>query len=187
MTKKEEKIKSEKKEEENLNENKQNNQIESEINFEEKVKLLEKELIETKNDYFRARADYENFRKRKEIELAETKDRVIINFVEDLLPSIENFEMSLKMTDNKEMFIKGVEMIHKNLTETLKAHKFESFEPKIGEEFNPYHHEAILIEDKTQKPNLVISVIKKGYKHKDKIVKPAKVTIVKEEEEKSEK
>ncbi len=149
---------------------------------EEKIKLLEKELIETKNDYFRARADYENFRKRKEVELAENKDRVIINFVEDLLPSIENFEMSLKMTDNKEMFIKGVEMIHKNLTETLKSHKFESFEPKVGEEYNPYHHEAILIEDKTQKPNLVISVIKKGYKHKDKIVKPAKVTIVKEEE-----
>lgn len=179
MTKKEEKTKSEKTED-ILTENETKT---PELTSEEKIKLLEKELIETKNDYFRARADYENFRKRKEVELAETKDRVIINFVEDLLPSIENFEMSLKMTDNKEMFIKGVEMIHKNLTETLKSHKFESFEPKIGEEFNPYHHEAILIEDKTQKPNLVLSVIKKGYKHKDKIVKPAKVTIAKEEEE----
>jgi len=180
MTKKEEKIKSE------TNTEKDETKVEeiTPNSPEEKIKLLEKELIETKNDYFRARADYENFRKRKEIELAENKDRVIINFVEDLLPSIENFEMSLKMTDNKEMFIKGVEMIHKNLTETLKSHKFESFEPKVGEEYNPYHHEAILIEDKTQKPNLVISVIKKGYKHKDKIVKPARVTIVKEEEEK---
>lgn len=148
---------------------------------EEKIKLLEKELIETKNDYFRSRADFENFRKRKEAELSETKDRVIINFVEDLLPSIENFEMSLKMTDNKEMFIKGVEMIHKNLIETLKSHHFESFEPKKGEEFNPYSHDAILIEDKSAKPNQVVAVLKKGYKHKGKIVKPAKVTMVKED------
>lgn len=179
MTKKEEKNKSE-----TLEKSETQNEVKTEeISVEDKIKLLEKELIETKNDYYRARADYENFKKRKDLELIETKDKVIINFVEDLLPSIENFEMSLKMTDNKEMFIKGVEMIHKNLLDTLKTHKIESFEPKVGEEYNPYSHEAILIEDKTQKPNLVLSVVKKGYKHKDKIVKPAKVTIAKEETE----
>jgi len=158
----------------------QDSSFKENISVEEKIKLLEKELEEVKNEYLRARADFENFRRRKDVEIIEAKDRVIVNFVEDLLPSIENFEMSLKMTENKEMFVKGVEMIHKNLSETLKLHKFESFEPKIGEEYNPYSHEAILIEDKTQKPNLVISVMKKGYKHKGKIIKPAKVTIVKD-------
>jgi len=157
----------------------------TEITCEEKIKLLEKEIEDLKNDYLRSRADFDNFRKRKEVELLENKDRVIVNFVEDLLPAIENFEMSLKMTENQKMFVKGVEMIHKNLVETLKSHKFEHFEPKIGDEFNPYSHEAILIEDKSAKPNKVISVMKKGYTHKGKIIKPAKVTILKEEDKSS--
>jgi len=151
-----------------------------ENNLKEKIVALEKELAETKHNFLLARADYDNYRKRKELELIEIKEKAIINFVEDILPTIENFEMSLKMTNNQVMFIKGVEMIHKNLIEVLNSYHITSFEPLVGDSFNPHIHDAILIEDKTKKPNQVIEVLKKGYKHKDKVVKPAKVTIIKE-------
>ncbi len=145
-----------------------------------KIKELQNKLNEAKNDYLRVLADFENFRTRNQKELIETRDRVIADFVLDLLPSIDNFEMSLKMTDNKEMFIKGVEMIHQNLIDTLKKHHFEDFEPKIGENFDPYQHEPLLIEDENKKPGEVVGVLKKGFKHKNKIIRPARVQVVKE-------
>ena len=146
-----------------------------------KVEELEKQVADLKNDYLRSIADFDNFRKRKEKEMISVRERVLIDFVLDILPSIDNFEMSLKMTDNKEMFIKGVEMIHTNLINTLKDNKFEEFEPKIDEEFNPHMHDPVLIEDKTKEAGKVITILKKGYKFKDTIVRPARVQVVKQE------
>ena len=142
-----------------------------------KIKELELKAKELENDYLRSRAEFENFRKRKEKELEEARDRAIISFVEDLLPAIDNFEMSLKMTDNKEMFIKGVEMIHKNLLDTLKQHHFEEFFPIIGEDFNPHLHDPQLIENREHEPGRILGVVKKGFKRKDKVVRPARVQV----------
>lgn len=149
---------------------------------EEKIAQLENQVEEYKNDYLRSRADFENYRKRKEQEIADARDRAVIDFIEELLPSIDNFEMSLKMTDNKEMFIKGVEMIHKNLIDTLKEHHVEEFEPELGHEFDPYLHEPVMIENKEVKPGTIVGVIKKGYRKKEKVVRPARVQVAKEEQ-----
>lgn len=146
------------------------------------IEELKKQNEELRADFLRSRADYENFRKRSSEELMVARDKAIISFVEDLLPAIDNFEMSLKMTDNKEMFVKGVEMIHSNLIQTLKEHKFEEFSAKVGEEFNPNLHDPILIEDKTNKAGTIVNVLSKGYKHKNKIIRPIRVQIPKTEE-----
>lgn len=151
-----------------------------ELTCEEKIKLLEKQIIELKTDKLRGLADFDNYRKRKEQEIIETRERTIINFITDILPSIDNFEMSLKMTDNTQMFIKGVEMIHKNLVDILEKNKIKPFSPKVGDEFNPHEHDPILIEDEKAKPGKIITIVKKGYKHKDKIIVPARVQVKKE-------
>lgn len=150
------------------------------ISKDEVIKNLVTQIEETKNDYLRLRADFENFKKRKEKEALEIKDRAVTNFVLDILPAIDNFEMSLKMTENQNMFIKGVEMIHKNLTDTLKEHHFEEFEPKTGESFDPYMHDPILIENDKAKAGKILGVLKKGYKKKDNIIRPARVQVKKE-------
>lgn len=150
----------------------------------EKIKELEKQVEELKSDYLRSRADFDNFRKRKEKELIEARERSVVDFVMDILPSIDNFEMSLKMTENKEMFIKGVEMIHGNLISTLKDNHFVEFEPSISENFDPYKHDPILIEDQTKESGKVLGVLKKGYMYKDKVIRPARVEVVKSTEEK---
>jgi len=147
----------------------------------ERIEELEKQNTELKNDFLRSRADFENFRKRKEKESLELRDRVVTDFVLEILPAIDNFEMALKMTDNTNMLIKGVEMIHSNLMETLKAHKFEEFSVKEGENFDINLHDPILIESKDHKPGKIISMVQKGYKKQDKVVRPARVQILKEE------
>lgn len=163
-------------------ENKQTNSKPKKKSKDEIIKDLEKQVEDLKLEYLRSRADFDNYRKRKEKETNEARDKAIIDFVLELLPSIDNFEMSLKMTDNNAMFVKGVEMIHKNLNELLKEHNFEEFEPKVDDNFDPYLHEPILIEDKSKEPGKVINVLKKGIKRKEKIIRPAKVQVVKEEE-----
>lgn len=150
--------------------------------LQEKIKLLEEQNLELKNDYVRVMADFDNYRKRKEKEMGENREAAIVGFVEDLLPAIDNFEMSLKMTDNKEMFVKGVEMIHKNLLDTLRSNNIEEFYANEGEDFDPYLHEPILIEDKSKEPGKVVNSMNKGYKFKDKIIRPVKVQVVKDRE-----
>jgi molecular chaperone GrpE len=151
-----------------------------------KIEDLELELKEAKEDLLRARADYENLRKRTLNELEEARDRAIGSFVADILPAIDNFEMSLKMSDNKEMFIKGVEMIHKNLIDILKEKNIEAYEVEEGSDFNPHEHDPILIEDDSKKPGIIVNTIKKGYKFKSTILRPARVEVVKEKENKNE-
>jgi molecular chaperone GrpE len=148
----------------------------------DEVKKLKEEISELKNEVLRARADFENFRKRNEQEKFEIRQRTIVDFAEQLIPTIENFEMSLIATDNKEMFIKGVQMIHENLLRLLEEHKITSFEPKIGEKFDPVLHEPILIEDnnETHKPGHILTVLKKGYKHNQLVIVPAKVQVKKD-------
>ncbi len=150
------------------------------ISDSEKVKELENQVIELKNDYLRSVADFDNYRKRMEIERMEIRDKAIIGFVNDILPAIDNFEMSLKMTDNTQMFVKGVEMIHKNLNDTLKEHKFEEFSPNVNDSFDPNKHEPILIEDDSKEAGKVLAVLQKGYVRNGKVVRPAKVQVRKE-------
>lgn len=168
-------------------EKKDNKENKNKDKSQEKIEELEKQLEEKNNDYLRTLADFENYRKRTIKEMSQARDKAIISFVENLLPAIDNFEMSLNMTQNTPMFIKGVEMIHKNLIDTLKEHKIEEFEPKIGETFDPYKHEPILIEDNSKKPGEIVKILRKGYLHKEIIVRPAKVEVVKENQEEEEK
>lgn len=160
------------------------NQVEESV---EEVELtreeqLEKELEETKNDYLRVHADFENFRKRNQEELMKARERAISSFVEDLLPNIDNFEMSLKMTDNTEMFVKGVEMIHQNLLNVLDNHKISVYEPQVGDKFDVKHHEPILVEHEEHEPGTIVGTLSKGYKLKDSILRPARVQVVKEKD-----
>ena len=146
-----------------------------------RIKELENQVEELKIDVLRARADYDNLMKRTGQEKLEIKDKVIVDFVSDLLPAIDNFETSLKMTDNKEMFVKGVEMIHKNLIDTLKEHKIEEFSAKKGDTFDPSLHEPIPVEDNSKDLGKIVAIVKKGFKHKEKIIRPVRVQIPKKE------
>lgn len=163
-------------------ENKDTSKKDKKISKDEVIRNLVTQIEEHKNETLRLRADFENYKRRKEKETLETRDRAITEFVLDILPAIDNFEMSLKMTENQPMFIKGVEMIHKNLKDTLKEHHFEEFEPKTGENFDPYAHDPILIENDAAKSGQILGIIKKGYKRKNNIIRPARVQVKKETE-----
>jgi molecular chaperone GrpE len=146
---------------------------------EQEIEELKAKLADAQGDFLRSRADLENYKKRTQEELMLARDRAITSFVQDILPSIDNFEMSLKMTDNKDMFIKGVEMIHANLLTTLKDHKFEDFAPRVGDKFDVKSHDPILIEDDSAEEGKVLAIIQKGFKRGDNVIRSARVQIKK--------
>lgn len=145
-----------------------------------KVKKLEAELQEWKNSYTRKLAEFQNFAKRKENEVAEMRKYASEEIVVKLLDNIDNLERAVdasKESQNFDSLIEGVNMILNNLKHLLIEEGVEEIEA-AGKEYNPYEHKAMITENKEElDDNIVVQVFQKGYKMKGKVVRPAMVTV----------
>jgi len=145
-----------------------------------KVKKLEAELQEWKNSYTRKLAEFQNFAKRKENEVAEMRKYASEEIVVKLLDNIDNLERAVdasKESQNFDSLIEGVNMILNNLKYLLTEEGVEEIEA-AGKEYNPYEHKAMITENKEElDDNMVVQVFQKGYKMKGKVVRPAMVTV----------
>ncbi|WP_304176615.1 nucleotide exchange factor GrpE [Leptotrichia trevisanii] len=145
-----------------------------------KVKKLEAELQEWKNSYTRKLAEFQNFAKRKENEVAEMRKYASEEIVVKLLDNIDNLERAVdasKESQNFDSLIEGVNMILNNLKHLLTEEGVEEIEA-AGKEYNPYEHKAMITENKEElDDNIVVQVFQKGYKMKGKVVRPAMVTV----------
>lgn len=145
-----------------------------------KVKKLEAELQEWKNSYTRKLAEFQNFAKRKENEVAEMRKYASEEIVVKLLDNIDNLERAVdasKESQNFDSLIEGVNMILNNLKHLLTEEGVEEIEA-AGKEYNPYEHKAMITENKEElDDNVVVQVFQKGYKMKGKVVRPAMVTV----------
>jgi len=153
----------------------------------EKLKAKEKELEEIKNKYLLSLADYDNLRKRVKRDIEEVVKYANEALIKKILIVFDNFERALKADRNNntefENFYKGVEMIYKEFLNILNKEGLEPFNSK-GEDFDPSRHEAVgVIETKEHPPMKILEEVEKGYKYRDKVVKPAKVLVSKEKKE----
>ncbi len=137
---------------------------------------LEKELKDTKEQLLRVTAEYANFRKRSEKEKAESYSFATSNVISELLPVIDNIERAIADENGDyEGLKKGVEMTYSGLMTTLEKLGVSAF-GEAGEQFDPNFHNAVMhIEDDTLDDNVITDVFQKGYKLKDKVVRPAMV------------
>ena len=174
---------------EEQNENVENQEAEKSAeetsdNCDDKVKKLEAELEEWKNSYTRKLAEFQNFTKRKENEVAEIKKYASEGIVVKLLDNVDNLERAVdasKESQNFDSLIEGVNMILNNLKHLLAEESVEEIEAD-GKEYNPYEHKAMITENKEElDDNVVVQVFQKGYKMKGKVVRPAMVTVNKKQ------
>ena len=149
-------------------------------NCDDKVKKLEAELEEWKNSYTRKLAEFQNFTKRKENEVAEMRKYASEGIIVKLLDNIDNLERAVdasKESQNFASLIEGVNMILNNLKNLLTEEGVEEIEA-AGKEYDPYEHKAMITENKEElDDNVVVQVFQKGYKMKGKVVRPAMVTV----------
>lgn len=155
------------------------------------LKTLKKELEKKEqaiNDYInhikRAQADFENYKKRVEKEREQASQREIEKLVSEILPVLDNLGRALdasKKNHDIESLICGVEMTQKSLFGILEKEGLKEIEC-LGKEFDPNFHEAIMtVESREHKDNTVCEELEKGYTFKDKLIRPAKVKVTKNE------
>lgn len=154
------------------------------------LKKFRKELKEAraeKMDYLtklqRERADFQNYKKDESARLAQIGSYAREKMVEDLLPVLDAYDMAFA---NKEAWEKvdknwrmGVEYIHQQLMKVLNDNGIEEIPAKEGDIFDPTLHEPMgdTETDDTSKEHKIAKVIQKGYKVKDRIIRPARINI----------
>jgi len=141
----------------------------------DKLKAERDQLLER---LARQQAEFENARKRAERERAEYRDYAAANVVEQFLPVLDNFELALKATGTTEQLRSGVELIVKQMEEILRQLNVTAV-PAVGEPFNPHHHEALGSVERLDLPDQhVAEEIRRGYKIREKLLRPAMVRVV---------
>lgn len=146
--------------------------------LEEDVEHLKKELDRVRDTYLRKLAEFDNFRKRVEREREDVRLAGTEEIIRDLLPVLDNFERALQHAeDDSGAFLQGVEMIAKQLWDTLERRGVQEVNP-VGQPFDPELHEAVQrVEDGDQSPGTVAWVMLKGYIMGDRLIRPAMVGV----------
>jgi molecular chaperone GrpE len=142
----------------------------------------EHEIVKNERDQLidrtaRLQAEFENARKRADRERQDFKDYAMSSVVEKFLPVIDNFELALKATGSTEQLRSGVELIVKQMEEILRSMQVHPV-PSVGEEFDPRHHEALGSVEREDLPDQhVAEEIRRGYKLRDRLLRPALVRV----------
>ena len=145
--------------------------------LEEDVASLEEENQKYQNKLQRLQADFVNYRKRVKKEKAGLSLEAKIELINELLPVIDNFERALASEDESSNLREGVEMIYKQLMNTLKQEGLEVI-PTVDEEFDHTYHEAIMqVEDTDKDSGIIIEELQKGYMLEGKVIRPAMVKV----------
>ncbi|AIT09052.1 molecular chaperone GrpE [Candidatus Francisella endociliophora] len=152
----------------------------------EKSKDTIKELEETcdafKDEALRAKAEMENIRRRAEKEVSNARKFGIEKFAKELLPVVDSINEALKHEVKLEEAVamkEGIELTSKMLLDTLKKNGLEEIDPK-GDKFDPNVHEAMaMVPNPGLEDNIVFDVFQKGYVLNGRVVRAAKVIVVK--------
>lgn len=155
---------------------------EEELSTEEVIGKLQAEVEDWKQSYLRKQADFQNFTKRKEKEIEELRQYSSQKIVEKLLGSLDNLERAIgaaKETKDFDGLVQGVEMILRNIQDVMKSEGVEAIEA-LGQAFDPVYHHAVIQEESAEhEDNTVIAELQKGYKMKEKVIRPSMVKVSK--------
>lgn len=127
----------------------------------------------------RAQAEFDNARKRASKEQQDYRDYAVSDAIKTLLPVFDSLERALQANPDGAEFRNGVELIHKQLQAALAKLSVQTV-PAKGEMFDPRVHEAIeMVETSDAPDHQVIEELQRGYKFKDRLLRPAMVKVAK--------
>ncbi|HUI55342.1 MAG TPA: nucleotide exchange factor GrpE [Bryobacteraceae bacterium] len=125
----------------------------------------------------RARAEFENARRRAERDRSDFLQFAAIDMVRDILPVLDDFERALKVETADRYYAKGVELIYQRLFETLKKMGLEPIET-AGRPFDPNLHQAVeRVENPEAEDQVILGEFQRGYNFKGKLLRPAMVRV----------
>ncbi len=149
-----------------------------------------KEVKEINDKYLRTYADFENYRKRMQRDLAEFRKYANEQLALELLSVVDHLGLALKHAaetgEQNEGLRQGVELVYKQFLDVLEKFGIKPFKAE-GEPFDPAKHDAVLQVTRPDLPdNTVAQVLQDGYMYYEKVLRHAKVSVSKKPSEKSE-
>ncbi|OCL87521.1 heat shock protein GrpE [Aliarcobacter thereius] len=178
----EEQVQEEIKESENCCENKECEESKEESS-EDIIAKLQEELKQSEEKFLRVHADFENIKKRLEKEKFMAIDYASEKFAKDILTPLDTLEMALKSSEAdikaEELLPKikeGIELTIKSFLSTFEKHGVSKVE--TDGEFDPNFHNAVMqVDSENHKTGEIVAELQKGYVLKDRLLRPAMVSI----------
>jgi molecular chaperone GrpE len=147
----------------------------------EAVAAAQKERDAYRDQFLRAVADFDNYRKRIERERRELSEYAAADVLLDLLPVVDNFERALQApaTGDTEAFKRGIELIHKQMLDLLRKRGVTRIDA-LGADFDPNVHQAVIHEPSEEhREGEVMEELQRGYKLGDRLLRPSMVKVAK--------
>ena len=148
---------------------------------------LAEELVELRQErdglqdrLLRQAAEFDNYRKRVDRERKDTAQYAAAEFLQDLLPVVDDFERALQVgAPGAESYRQGLEIIHRALMDMLRKRGVTPID-SVGTDFDPQVHQAVSYdEDPARRDGEVIEEFRRGYRLGDKLLRPAMVKVAK--------
>jgi molecular chaperone GrpE len=125
----------------------------------------------------RMQAEFDNARKRAAKEQQDFRDFALTDTIKTLLPVVDNFERALQSKSEPADFRAGVELIYKQLRDVLTKLGVQPIDAK-GQQFDPRFHEAVeMVDTADAADHEVLEEWQRGYKYKDRLLRPAMVKV----------
>jgi molecular chaperone GrpE len=152
--------------------------------YQGKIAELESDLAETKDKYLRLAADFDNYKKRTRQEQLETIQHASSELISRLLPVLDDLQNVLEHKPGgvDKTWIKGLELSIRKLEDALGTHGLQPID-SVGAPFDPKMHEAVGHEESVEHPeDTVVSELRRGYRIRDRVVRPALVKVARRPE-----
>ena len=150
----------------------------------EEVESLKKEILELQSKVMYGQAELINYRKRTDERIEDLLKYKNEDLLLDLTDMIENLDRAASVkveTEESKKIQTGIMMVNNQFKEILKKYGVVEIEA-IGYPFDPNYMEAMMVENDDTKPDeMVLDVLRKGYKYKDRVLKHAMVKVNKNE------
>lgn len=151
--------------------------VEKEENIEATQDSTKQELEEMTDRYKRLMAEFDNFKKRSSKERETLYNSLISDIVTSILPVVDNLEKAVSAPTEDESYKQGVEMVYKQLIDTLSNLGVEEIKT-VGETFNPEYHEAVSsVQDDALGEKEIKEEFRKGYKIGTKVIRHSMVVV----------
>ena len=151
--------------------------------LEDKVKIMEEKVKSADDKFLRSHAEMENIRRRAQKDISDTRKFALNKFVKSLLPVIDSLEKASEISSKSEIptsIHEGIDLTIKMFVDTLETFGVKKIAPNTKEEFNPERHEAMAMQENAQmKNNQIMEVFQNGYEINGRVIRAAKVLVVK--------
>ncbi|MCH7321049.1 nucleotide exchange factor GrpE [Solibacillus sp. MA9] len=145
-----------------------------------KIADLEAKIAEEEARYLRLRADYDNLTRRNRLDREASEKYRAQSLLTELLPVLDNLDRALQVEVTSEeatSLFKGVEMVYQQLLAATEKEGLELIASE-GEAFDPNFHQAVMQEQDSEKEaGTVLRELQKGYKLKDRVLRPSMVSV----------